>query len=51
MTKKYVCTAAGCGAEFTDPRAANYHDFIQHPRLGLCIKAVGDEVVGMEARE
>ena len=36
--KKFVCTAPKCNQEFTDPMAANFHEFMQHPSLGLCIE-------------
>ena len=36
--KIFVCTAPRCNQEFTDPMAANFHEFIKHPALGLCIE-------------
>ena len=41
--KIFVCTAPRCNQEFTDPMAANFHEYIEHPALGLVIKVTEEE--------
>ena len=47
--KIFVCTAPRYNQEFTDPMAANFHEFMQHPSLGLCMKTVETKAQEPEA--